>query len=125
MPNLIGKTVLLIEDDKEQSIILVRKLEAEGYKVLASYNGKDGWNRVRYDKPDIIILDIGIPLIDGYTLCSMIKGDNQTKNIPVIVLTAKDMVTDMEKCLELGADTYMAKPFKWERLLATIKNRVQ
>ena len=113
--------ILLIDDDPQALEIAEARLKANGYKFMGVLDGVEGINLIRKEKPDIILLDIAMPGIDGFSLCKIIKGDKNIKKIPVIFFTARELVNDVEKGFEVGADDYVLKPVDWDRLMEKIK----
>lgn len=118
----MAKKVLIVEDEDLIAKVLSIRLEAAGYEVEVAYDGSEGLDKVKSFKPDLAIVDIGLPKIDGNTLCELIKKSEYVKNIKVIVLTGKKLVADMEKAFDSGADAYVPKPYEWDRLIAKIKS---
>ncbi|MCX5784661.1 MAG: response regulator [Elusimicrobia bacterium] len=118
------KKVLIVEDEDLIAKVLSIRLENSGYKVLIAYDGEDGLEQAKKEKPDLMLVDIGLPRIDGNTLCELIKNDAATKGIKIIVLTGKRLVGDMETAFSAGADIYVNKPYDWTRLLAHIKSLI-
>jgi two-component system alkaline phosphatase synthesis response regulator PhoP len=116
------KKILVIDDEPAVAGVIKEILQYEGYKVIVEHKGGDGLARVKKSRPDMIILDIILPDIDGYLVCEQLKSDSETKGIPIIMLTGKDMGEDFEKAMEKNADWYIVKPFDNEHLLRTIKN---
>jgi DNA-binding response OmpR family regulator len=117
----MGK-ILIIEDDRNLSELLSLRLKSVGYEADAAYDGKEGWKKVREEKPDLVILDILLPLVDGIVLCGLIKNDKALKKIPVIMLTSKKTVGDWDEGLNAGADIYIGKPYDWDDLISKIKS---
>jgi len=116
---MVKKTSILLVDDDPQLIRLVRaNLESVGYKVLAALDARSALGLVAQEMPDLLVLDIMLPEIDGYELCSRIR---EFCNIPIIMLTAKVEDVDKVKGLKLGADDYVTKPFNVQELLARIE----
>lgn len=115
------QTVLVIEDEAHILELLRYNLEAAGYNVILAENGRDGLERCFETHPDLILLDLMLPDVDGLDICNNIKRNEQTKNIPIIMLTAKSEEFDKVLGLELGADDYITKPFSIRELLARIK----
>ncbi|MFA5839429.1 MAG: response regulator [Candidatus Margulisiibacteriota bacterium] len=113
--------ILIIEDDKDMANAIKMRLEANNYEVLVENDGMEGLNRARNEKPDLLILDVMLPKIDGFNICRMLKFDEKYKKLLVIILSAKVQQTDIDRGGEVGADAYMAKPFKSEELLAKIE----
>lgn len=114
--------VLIVDDEMDILLPLKKALEVEKYIVVEAYNGHDALKKVKTEIPDIILLDLMLPGMDGYEICSRLKNDALTKNIPIIMLTGKDDIKDRVKGLEIGADDYVAKPFNLNELKARIKS---
>lgn len=118
------KKILVVDDEELIVKVLALRLENAGYKVEVAYDGNEGIEKAKKFMPDLAIIDIGIPKIDGNTLCELIKNNEKTKNIKVIMLTGRKLVEDMEKSFSSGADMYVNKPYEWERLLEKIKKLI-
>jgi len=113
------KENILIVDDEEDVLELVRyNLDKNGYKISTATTGEDALAKARTKQPDLMILDLMLPGIDGLEVCKMLKSDPKTANIPIIMLTAKGEETDIVTGLELGADDYVTKPFSPKVLIA-------
>jgi two-component system, OmpR family, alkaline phosphatase synthesis response regulator PhoP len=113
---------ILVVDDEEDLLELVNyNLSREGYRVECVASGEAALTAARKALPDLIVLDLLLPSVDGLEVCRLLKGDSKTKHIPIIMLTAKGEESDMVTGLELGADDYMTKPFSPRVLLARIK----
>lgn len=115
------KKILIVEDEELIAKVLSIRLESEGYKVETAFDGEDGLEKIKTFQPNLIIADVGIPKIDGNTLCELVKKTPKFSNIKVIILTGKKLVSDVEKAFDSGADAYIPKPYEWERLLEKIK----
>lgn len=113
--------ILIIEDEKDIVKMLDYNLKKEGFKTLSAHNGEDGLDMARKENPDLILLDLMLPEMDGLDVCKAIKNEAKTSHIPIIILTAKAQETDKIVGLELGADDYMTKPFSPRELIARIK----
>jgi len=117
------KNKILIVDDAIDTVELLKKrFQAEGYDTAEAYNGEEGLQKVSEYNPDLIVLDIMMPKIDGYEVCQRLKADENTKYIPVLMLTAKGEVENKVKGLDIGADDYLAKPFDYTELSARIRS---
>ncbi len=103
------KKILFIEDELSLQQTLGEILRQEGFKVIAALDGKEGLERLGEEKPDIILLDLVLPKLDGFDVLKQIKADPATKNIPVIVLTNLEGTEDVDRALEFGATTYLVK----------------
>jgi two-component system phosphate regulon response regulator PhoB len=113
---------VLVVDDEEDLLELVRyNLSKEGYRVTCFASGEDALKTVRKQPPDLIVLDLMLPAVDGLEVCRRLKGDSKTRDIPIIMLTAKSEESDMVAGLERGADDYIAKPFSPRVLAARVK----
>ena len=113
--------VLLIEDNDESRDALSRHLRRRGYAVLIAPDGRQGVELARAEAPDLILMDMSLPVLDGWEATRQLKGGPPTWGIPVIALTAHAMAGDREKALEAGCDDYEAKPIEFPRLLAKIE----
>ncbi len=117
------KNKILIVDDAEDTVELLRKrFRAEGYDTSEAFNGEQALNTVPEYEPDLIVLDVMMPKIDGYEVCQRLKADEKTKYIPVLMLTAKGEVEHKVKGLNIGADDYMGKPFDYKELSARVRS---
>ena len=116
--------ILLIEDEEDIVEALKMRLEGNGYEVIPALDGTDGLNKARTTAPDLIILDIMLPKLDGYKIARMLKFDERFSMIPILMLTAKVQPADAQKGKEAGADSYMTKPFKADELLMEIKRLI-
>ena len=115
------ETILIVEDEKDIIKMLEYNLNKEGFKTLSVRDGEDACDLVNRERPDLIILDLMLPGMDGLEVCKTLKSDTKTASIPVIMLTAKSQESDKIVGLELGADDYMTKPFSPRELIARIK----
>jgi DNA-binding response OmpR family regulator len=116
------KTILVVDDEKDIVKLLEYNLQKEGYAALIARTGEEGLELARSKKPDLIILDLMLPGMDGLEVCKILKNDKATKNIPVVMLTAKGSEIDQVVGLEIGANDYVPKPFSVKVLLARLKN---
>ena len=113
---------VLVVDDEEDLLELIRyNLHEEGYRVRCAMNGDEALRSVRENIPDLIVLDLMLPMIDGLEVCRRLKSDTETSSVPIIMLTARSEERDMIEGLERGADDYVTKPFSPQVLLARIK----
>lgn len=118
----MSKENILIVDDEEDVLELVRyNLDKNGYKLDTAASGEEALAKARAKMPDLIILDLMLPGIDGLEVCKKLKSDSKTQNIPVIMLTAKSEESDIITGLELGADDYVTKPFSPKVLIARVR----
>lgn len=116
-----NKKVLIVDDEEHIVELLKFNLETEGYKVSTANNGIDAVKLVQLKHPDILLLDLMLPGMDGYDVCKAIKSNKEISNTPIIMLTAKGEEFDKVLGLELGADDYMTKPFSIRELQARVK----
>jgi len=114
--------ILIVEDNEMNRDMLSRRLERKGYEVVMAEDGQKGVDMSKSENPDLILMDLSLPVMDGWEATSTIKADNNTKDIPIIVLTAHAMAGDREKAIEAGADEYDTKPIDFKRLLGKIKD---
>jgi len=115
------ETILVVEDEEDIRELLKYNLEKEGYQVFGAATGEEGLRAVRDRRPDLILLDLMLPGIDGLEVCRRIRGEAQTRHLPIIMLTAKGEEADIVTGLELGADDYIVKPFSPRVLLARLR----
>jgi DNA-binding response OmpR family regulator len=115
------KKILLVDDEVDLVETVRFPLEMEGYQVLVSYNGEDALNQARKENPDLILLDLMLPKLDGYKVCRLLKFDERYKHIPILMLTAKTQEKDKVLGLETGADEYITKPFEMDFLMEKVK----
>ena len=116
-----GKMVLLVEDNEDNRIVYSTILKHFGYEVTEALNGEEGIAKARSEKPDLILMDISIPIIDGWEATQVLKHDPSTKGIPIIALTAHALASDREKAMEVGCDGYLAKPCEPRRVVAEVE----
>ncbi len=115
------KTILIVEDEVNLVELLKFRLESKGYNVETAFDGEDGLDKIGKVRPDLIILDIMMPKIDGYEVCRRLKADQKTKDIPIIILTARTQNKDMDQAQAVGADSFITKPFEPTDLLKEIE----
>jgi CheY-like chemotaxis protein len=116
-----AKTVLLVEDNEDNRTVYRTILEHFGYQVIEARNGEDGIQAARESHPDLILMDISIPVIDGWEATKMLKADPATSHIPIIALTAHALSADRAKAEEVGCDGYLAKPCEPRRVVQEVK----
>ena len=117
-----SKRILIIEDETSISDIIKFNLEKEGYRVDTAYDGQNGLHKALEEAPDLILLDVMLPLMDGFEVCKRVR---ETSNTPILMLTAKEEEVDKVLGLELGADDYVTKPFGMRELIARIKANIR
>jgi two-component system cell cycle response regulator DivK len=113
--------ILLVEDNEMNRDMLSRRLERKGYTVVIAVDGQQGVDMTYSENPDLILMDMSLPIIDGWEATRRLKADEKTKAIPIIALTAHAMSGDREKALEAGSDEYDTKPVELPRLLSKIE----
>ena len=113
--------ILLVEDNEMNRDMLTRRLERKDFEVLIAVDGREGVAKAGTDLPDLILMDMSLPEVDGWEATRRLKGDEKTASIPVIALTAHAMTGDREKALEAGCDDYDSKPVDFKRLLGKIE----
>jgi CheY-like chemotaxis protein len=120
----MGK-ILLVEDNQMNRDMLSRRLQRKGFEVLLATDGQDGVSMARSDAPDLILMDMSLPTMDGWTAARLLKSETATCTIPIIALTAHAMHGDRDKALEAGCDEYETKPVNLARLLRKIEALTQ
>ena len=120
----IAKKILVVDDNPNLVKLLEYRLKANEYEVITANDGEEALDKVRQVKPDLMILDVVLPKIDGYKVLSILRADEKYKYIPVVMLTALGQTKDIDKGMELGATSYLTKPFDPEVLLEAIKAAV-
>ena len=113
--------ILLVEDDELSRDMLSRRLRRRGFEVIVAVNGQEGVTKAGADAPDLILMDMSLPVKDGWTATRELKDDPEARRIPVVALTAHAMAGDRDKALEAGCDAYETKPIELPRLLETIE----
>lgn len=114
----MAKNILIVEDEKPIAEIVKFNLEKEGYKVIIAHDGEDGLHKAITLNPDLILLDVMLPKLDGFQVCRKVR---ETSTVPILMLTAKEEEVDKVLGLEMGADDYITKPFGMRELLARVK----
>jgi DNA-binding response OmpR family regulator len=115
------KRILIVDDEEDIVSALSIRMKAKGYDVIAAYDGMSGLSKAREENPDLILLDIMLPKLDGYKICRILKFDEKFRRIPIIMITAKGADTSKKMGEEVGADAYVTKPFNPEELMGTIE----
>ena len=114
------RKVLVIEDEPDIAEALKARLQLEGYEVQTAADGPAGIEKARADNPNFIVLDVMMPKINGYDVCKILKSENATKAIPILILTALPHMDDVEKALQAGADDFLNKPYTNDRLMQKV-----
>ena len=113
--------ILLVEDHQEIWDFLSRRLKRRGYEVVVAQDGQEGLDKARSDTPDVLLLDMNLPVMDGWTVAETLKKEDTTKAIPIIALTAHAMSGDRDKAIAAGCDDYHAKPIDFSQLINQIE----
>lgn len=113
--------ILLVEDNEMNADMLARRLQRRGYEVVVAIDGQQGIDMAKTEMPELILMDMSLPVLDGWEATRILKSDRKTQSIPVMGLTAHAMIGDREKCLEAGCDEYGSKPVDFPKLIETIE----
>jgi len=116
----LAKKILVVDDEVELAKAMTIRLTTTGYEVSVAHDGEEALKKARQEKPDLIILDLMLPKIDGYKVCRLLKFDQKYREIPIIMVTARVEEEDKRLGMETGADEYVTKPFDWSDLLEKI-----
>ena len=116
--------VLLVEDNEMNRDMLSRRLTRRGFEVIFAVDGQQGVDLARTERPDIILMDMSLPVLDGWEATRRVKADDATRSVPVIGLTAHAMAGDREKAIEAGCDDYDTKPVELDRLIGKIERLI-
>lgn len=122
---MAGEKILIVDDQPEITDLIRFILKKQNYESVIAFNGSEGLSKARSEMPDLILLDITMPDMSGYEVCEKLKSDPATAQIPIIMLTARDMGEDFEKAMEKKADWYITKPFDPKHLLKRIAYLLQ
>ncbi len=122
---LSKKKILIIDDDPVQTRLLEKRLTENDYKILIATEAAQGLQKAMTLSPDLILLDVMMPIINGYNLCRLLKNEQQHKHIPIVLLTSRDKEKDRELGRDAGADAYLVKPVDIPLLLKTIQSFLQ
>ena len=114
--------ILLVDDEPSIVKMVGKRLEVEGFEVLIAMDGQEGLSKAQADNPDLIVLDLMLPKLNGYEVCTMLKQDARYQKIPVVLFTAKAQEKDEKLGMECGANAYVRKPFRAQELLDTIRS---
>ncbi len=117
----MAKKILVVDDEIDLVKVIEIRLKHAGYEVLVANDGQEALDRARKEKPDLILLDLMLPKIDGYKVCRMLKFDEKYKNILIVMFTAMAQESDAKLGFETGADAFITKPFQHKVVLAKIK----
>ncbi|MCB0194555.1 MAG: response regulator [Anaerolineae bacterium] len=117
--------ILLVEDNEMNRDMLSRRLQRRGYEVIIAINGEQGYTVAQTELPDLILMDMSLPVMDGWEATRQLKATPETQNIPIIALTAHAMAGDREKAIDAGCDEYDTKPVEFPRLLEKIRTFIE
>jgi DNA-binding response OmpR family regulator len=117
----MAKRILLVDDERDLIEMVTFRLEAAGYQVIKAFDGQEALNKAKKEKPDLIILDLMLPKMDGCKVCGLLKSDARYNKIPIIIFTARAQESDQKTDMEIGANAYITKPFDSNILMAKIK----
>lgn len=120
----MAKRILIVDDEVQLVEMVKMRLEASGYETISAYDGQEGFDKAKKDKPDLIILDLMLPKMDGYKVCGLLKNDARYSKIPIIMFTARVQEEDVRLGKDLGAEEYVTKPFDPKVLLSKIKELI-
>jgi two-component system response regulator VicR len=121
MRSLDAKKILLVDDEKELAEMVGSFLAEKGYQVDLAFDGEEGFNKAKSEKPDLIILDVKLPKKDGYEVCEDLRDLEETKHIPIMMLTARNSTAEENIGFAAGADDYLKKPYDLDILLHKVK----
>ena len=117
---------ILVTDDSPTIVVMIKELlESAGYSVVTASDGQEALDKTKKERPDLVILDLMLPKIDGYKVCAMLKFDKNYSSLPIIILTARAGESDKELGAEVRADAYVTKPFEPDTFLAKIKELIK
>ncbi len=115
------KRILVVDDERAFVVLISKMLTTAGYEVIIANDGQEGLDKAKSQKPDLIVLDLMLPRLNGYKVCGFLKNDTSYAKIPIIMLTSKTEAKDIELGREIGADAYVTKPYKRNTLLSKIE----
>lgn len=118
---LFTKTILVVDDEPAICANLQALLETRGHRVIVAAQGREAVELARAQRPNLVLLDVKLPVLDGLEVCRLLKEERSTRGIPIVMLTAMDTLADVEKAVACGADDYLTKPLDTERLLDKLK----
>ncbi|WP_260294615.1 response regulator [Sedimenticola hydrogenitrophicus] len=121
----MSQHILIVDDEKNIAISVDYLLRREGYEVSVAHDGEEGLRRIRDDRPDLVLLDIMMPKLNGFEVCEAVRQDPELAGVRIVMLTAKGRDAEKEKGLALGADAYITKPFATRELVSQVKALLQ
>ena len=121
-----SKTRILIVDDEADLVSVLRiGLEIEGFEVLSASDGEEGLRKAREEKPDLVVLDLMLPKLDGYRVCRALKFDERYRGLPIVILSARSGEQDRRLAFDMGADAFVSKPYDMAALVKLIRARLR
>ncbi|MDO4561309.1 MAG: response regulator transcription factor [bacterium] len=117
----MAQKILVVDDEESLAEFVCRALRQQGYMTVCAFDGDSALSLIYEELPDLVVLDLMLPLMDGWEICRRVKSDSETKHIPILMLTARSSAEDVVQGLDLGADDYMRKPFPLDELLARVR----
>ena len=121
----MAKKILIVDDEPDIVMMTELRIKALGYDTITAKDGQEALNKAKQEMPDLIILDVMMPKMDGYKVCGLLKSDSRYKNIPIILFTARAQEVDRQTSVEVGADAYLNKPLNAEQMSTTIKELLE
>jgi two-component system alkaline phosphatase synthesis response regulator PhoP len=122
---MLSKKILLVDDEEDIRKTVAYQLKANGYEVIIAEDGEEGLEKARSEAPDLIILDLMLPKIEGHKVCGLLKNDARYKSIPIILFTARIQKEDVELSKEVGADAHLTKPFETSDLISKVEELLE
>jgi len=119
---MMAKKILLVDDEQDLVMMVEMRLQSEGYEVITANDGQEGLEKAKKESPDLVILDVMMPKMDGYKVCGLLKADTRFNKIPIIMFTARAQQEDQQMSEEVGADAYINKPLDADELINKIKD---
>ena len=119
-----SKKILVVDDEELTTQLAKTFLEKHGFDVIIAFDGDEGLNKAQSEKPDLILLDVMLPTMDGFAVCKKLRESDDFKNTPILMFTAKGLSSDIEEGKAVGADEYIVKPFSGKALVATIRKHL-
>lgn len=117
--------ILIVDDEADLVSVLRMGLEIEGFDVMSASDGEEGLRRAREDRPDLMVLDLMLPKMDGYKVCRALKFDERFKSMPIFILSARSGEQDRRLALDMGADAFVTKPYDMAELVSRIRHRLE
>lgn len=118
----MAKSILVADDDPDILSIVSMSLETQGYQVFTAANGREAVDTARENQPDLVLMDMMMPVVSGYEAVTELKADARTRDIPIVGLSAKAMATDMERATDVGVDGYITKPFRIAQVISVVQD---